>query len=1109
MLKTGLIRTLFTSLFLCTLYSGARAQCGTNTPVFFANLTGSPDSIWISPAVQRDDTCCGATAPDKCLKIIITLDANAMGINFNIASGAVPPGAIYYQINCGPPQLVGTPICLNGAGPHLLTFCKPGNNINSYQITSIPKPLVPDSILIRSGCSQTLGVTGFSVPTVNWTSVPSNTLYNSYLSCTSGCATVNVVPTGTPPAFVDYEVSGFGMSPCQASFYRDTVRVYFYNNLSAGINPSVATICFGSNSVVLTATASGGLGPYTYTWTGVGTGATVNVSQGVYTVTVHDRTGCPPTTATAAITAFTLPITANGGPAQIRCKISPTIALNGSVNIATGGIWSGGNGTFVPSSSVLNATYTPTPAEVSSGSLQLNLSTTGNSGCPPGTSILNITFQNQASLTAGPDKSACYNNPVSSFTASISGYSASPVWSSPGNGVFSSSTSVVTTYTPSFSDLNSGSVSIVLTSSNNGVCPAVKDTVILFITPPPVVNAGPDYTLCSNMIVNLNGTVSGAASSGTWSSSGNGFFMNQASLNTSYAFGSQDYSAGSVKLYLTSVNNGNCLPVKDSLRVYVVKQPTVTIIPRAPICSISTSVVLSGSVTGVTNTGIWTCNGSGNFLNASVTSPVVYYLSIADQASASLVFTLTSTNNSVCAAEQRTFSLLIVPQASMNAGSNQTVCNTSATVALSGSVIPANPVIWSASSNGQFNSSTALNTVYHFSALDVALGSVNFTLTSNGSTICPAGRDTMRVTILKQATVSAGPDLSVCSDNNPVNLNGSVSGVTSSGIWTSSGSGTFPGGNQAQTTYSFSAGDVSTGTVQLIIGSTNNDLCPADADTLILRIKRKPEVDLGGDSSICYKGKPYYLNPKMLYTGSTFLWITNGTGTFSPGNYTVPVYYHISSNDVSMGNILFTFFSTNNGACGNVSSSAKLFLKPSPVASFSASSLNLLLPNNTVHLSNLSSQATTYTWTFGNGLQSNAVSPTAVYEHSGDYTITLVASNDYKCSDTSDVHVQVTSEVIFPNAFTPNPNSGSGGSYNPGDLQNDVFFPFTDGVTEYNLMIFNRWGEQLFVSTDIKIGWDGYFNGKLCQQDVYVWKADIKFFDGRTFSKTGTVSLIR
>jgi hypothetical protein len=46
--------------------------------------------------------CCGAMSPDVCVEFSITLAPGANGISFNIASGAVPPGALYYQINCGP-----------------------------------------------------------------------------------------------------------------------------------------------------------------------------------------------------------------------------------------------------------------------------------------------------------------------------------------------------------------------------------------------------------------------------------------------------------------------------------------------------------------------------------------------------------------------------------------------------------------------------------------------------------------------------------------------------------------------------------------------------------------------------------------------------------------------------------------------------------------------------------------------------------------------------------------------------------------------------------------------------------------------------------------------
>jgi hypothetical protein len=58
-------------------------------------------------------------------------------------------------------------------------------------------------------------------------------------------------------------------------------------------------------------------------------------------------------------------------------------------------------------------------------------------------------------------------------------------------------------------------------------------------------------------------------------------------------------------------------------------------------------------------------------------------------------------------------------------------------------------------------------------------------------------------------------------------------------------------------------------------------------------------------------------------------------------------------------------------------------------------------------------------------------------------------------------------------------------------------------------MIFSRWGEQLFTSTDVNIGWDGYVKGKLAQQGVYMWRAIGKFTNGKTFDMKGNVTLLR
>jgi len=100
-------------------------------------------------------------------------------------------------------------------------------------------------------------------------------------------------------------------------------------------------------------------------------------------------------------------------------------------------------------------------------------------------------------------------------------------------------------------------------------------------------------------------------------------------------------------------------------------------------------------------------------------------------------------------------------------------------------------------------------------------------------------------------------------------------------------------------------------------------------------------------------------------------------------------------------------------------------------------------------------------------------------------------------------------EIQFPNAFTPSGSGPSDGIYDPRGFTNDHFFPLYEGVEEYKLEIFNRWGELLFVTEDVRVGWDGYYRGQLSKQDVYVWKAFAKFSDGRETTMKGDVTLLR
>lgn len=202
---------------------------------------------------------------------------------------------------------------------------------------------------------------------------------------------------------------------------------------------------------------------------------------------------------------------------------------------------------------------------------------------------------------------------------------------------------------------------------------------------------------------------------------------------------------------------------------------------------------------------------------------------------------------------------------------------------------------------------------------------------------------------------------------------------------------------------------------------------------------------------------------------------------------------------------------TTDRGCTNNNRLSPIVIKvyPLPTASFRVLSDSLQLPYESLECINSSQGASSYSWIFGNDGTSTLTDPQVLLQSLGENKIELIATSQYGCSDTTYNYVYTSADLIFPNAFTPNEEAASGGYYTVSALNNDVFFPYTSGVTDYNLQVFNRWGELIFESKELKQGWDGYYRGKLCQEGVYVWKARVALSDGRLFHRSGNVTLLR
>jgi gliding motility-associated-like protein len=176
---------------------------------------------------------------------------------------------------------------------------------------------------------------------------------------------------------------------------------------------------------------------------------------------------------------------------------------------------------------------------------------------------------------------------------------------------------------------------------------------------------------------------------------------------------------------------------------------------------------------------------------------------------------------------------------------------------------------------------------------------------------------------------------------------------------------------------------------------------------------------------------------------------------------------------------------------------------PSPQASFSVAAGN----TGNYSFTNTSSSAIGYEWDFGDHSPIEYTEDATHHypnENASGYTIELIAYNEAGCSDTAYQVITIEEDLIFyvPNTFTPD-----------GDEYNNVFSPvMTSGYdpSNYQLEIYNRWGECIFTSNHSAIGWDGTYKGEMTQDGMYTWKLKFKITSNDDKKEyVGHVNIIR
>lgn len=238
-----------------------------------------------------------------------------------------------------------------------------------------------------------------------------------------------------------------------------------------------------------------------------------------------------------------------------------------------------------------------------------------------------------------------------------------------------------------------------------------------------------------------------------------------------------------------------------------------------------------------------------------------------------------------------------------------------------------------------------------------------------------------------------------------------------------------------------------------------------------------------------------------LANGAITVVATNGTLPFSYSWESLPPVLSATIQNIPSGT--YKVWAKDNKGC-EASANFSISNTLPTTAFFTCTPIDteqVLLSKAVFKFKNLSVDAKVYEWTFGDAYSSNLKNPTHTYYETGDFNVTLISDNGYNlCPDTFSlmVHVIPDGAVYVPNAFSPN-----------ADGANDVFFVGGEGMEEFDMRIFDRWGNLVAHFTNPKDKWDGTIKGNLAPEGVYVYSLGVKLNNGQREDRSGTITLIR
>ncbi len=1023
-------------------------------------------------------------------------DISCYGGNNGAASLIVTGGTLPYTYQWSNGQVTSSVTGLIAGNYSVITT--DGNGCTLSDVISIAEPSTLTSSATQTNiCSGTSN--GIAAVTVMGGTSPYTYLWNDGQTTSSA----------TGLSVGNYSVTINDAKGCTAV---STVAITLFPAITSTTSQSNVS-CYGGSDGSISVISSGGTAPFTYQWNiGLTTSYITGLFAGNYTVTVTDSNGC--------IAVSNVMLTQPAGALTIaisKTDVSCYGGNNGSASITVSG------GTPSYSYQWNTSSTTSSVSGLTAGSY--NVIVTDANACTT-TGYISITEPITAlSFTTSQTNVSCSggNNGVASVIVSGGSPSYTYLWS---NGQT----------TTSVTGLTMGNYSVTVTDMNGCVI-----TPAIFVTEPPLLSSTAVQTnICtgaSNGLANITATGGTSPYTYLWSDGqtaalASGLPVGNYSVTTTDAMGCTTIATVAITQFPAISSTGSYTDVSCNGE----NNGSATINPSGGASPFAyqwsngqSTASITGLIAGTYIATLTDANGCSTTDTLTVNQPSQIVLTI-DTIISTTCFNGSDGSASITLSGGVSPYLYAWSTSPVQTGSNATTLNAGTyTVTVTdangcNSAIPAtigqpSQVITMAGINdsiclGQSGTLTTTasggggiysylwqpSNVTNSGTLTVApTSTTTYTVIAQDQYGCIGAADSISAIVyyLNPANVQVTGTSPICRGQSSV-LSVQTSGVT--GTLTYSWSNNL-GSGPGPYTITPAQPTIYTVTVTNVCGSSVTD-------SVSILFNPPPTVILASDTNqMCVPAIIRFSDNSV--TGNNTDPITTWNWNFGDG--TSSTLQNPAHSYVQAGTYSVVLTVTTSGGCTNNNASVPLMVvaHPIPTAVFTVNSTTLNLPYDVLVCTSHSVGATAYNWNFGDGNTSAMVNPQNIYTTVDIFQVQLIATSQYGCRDTSYAEITTNADVVFPNVFTPNSDGANGGTYDDGNMNNDVFFPYTSGVVEYKLQIFNRWGEQIFESMDVKKGWDGYYRGQLCQEDVYVWKAYVKLNNGKVVHKSGDVTLLR